>query len=93
MSDIFEVISYDIWGNKVDGFEVNQSFYTGIDIEIGETATDKDILKALKEVNFLAKTAKFKCFEIEGDFEHTLYVSHNSTNLGYFPFCELRRKS
>ena len=88
----FEIIQYDVWGNPQDGFEVNNSFSTGIFIDINENDTDKTILKKLKEVGFLKKTAKFNCFEINNDiFFEALYIDHVTIKDGIYPFCELRR--
>jgi hypothetical protein len=87
----FEIINYDVWGNPTDGFEVNDSYRTDLFINIEESDTDKEILKKLKEVGFLKNTAKFKCFEIEGEHEYTLYINHVSAKNGLYPFCELRK--
>jgi hypothetical protein len=87
----FEIINYDVWGNPKDGFEVNNSFSTGIVIDINEDDSDKTILKKLKEVGYLKKTAKFNCFEIDGDFDYSLYINHVTIKDGDYPLCELRR--
>lgn len=53
-----QLINYfDVWGNKTDGWEVNNLCNEG-EIELPETFTDKDILKSLKAVNFLKKTVR-----------------------------------
>ena len=87
----FEIIQYDVWGNPQDGFEVNNSFSTGIFIDINENDTDKTILKKLKEVGFLKKTAKYICFEIDGELDFSLYITHVTIKDGAYPLCELRR--
>ena len=87
----FEIINYDVWGNSQDGFEVNSAYSTGIFINIEVFDTDKTILKKLKEVGFLKKTAKYNCFEIEGESEYSLYINHVTIKDGVYPFCELRR--
>ncbi len=86
----YEIISYDVWGNPADGFEVNNAYRTGIFIGISENDSDKTILEKLKEVGFLKKTVKYICFEIDGDLEYSLYVDHVSQKNGRYPFCELR---
>lgn len=43
----FEVISYDVWGNARDGFEVNQAFHTGRYIEVDENTSDAAINRRL----------------------------------------------
>jgi hypothetical protein len=36
----YEVITYDVWGNARDGFEVNQAFYSGRTVTLPENASD-----------------------------------------------------
>ena len=87
----FELINYDVWGNSQDGFSVNNAYSTGIFINIEVFDTDKTILKKLKEVGFLKKTAKYNCFVIDGESEYSLYINHVTIKDGVYPFCELRR--
>lgn len=47
MKYLYEVISYDVWGNASDGFEVNQAFHTGREFEIDSEATDYAINRKL----------------------------------------------
>lgn len=49
----WEVRSLDVWGNARDGFEVNDSSRVG-SIEIPEGATDRDVLKILRDENYLS---------------------------------------
>ena len=87
----FEIINYDVWGNSQDGFEVNNAYSTGIFVDINKNDSDKTILKKLKEVGFLKKTAKYICFEIEGELDFSLYINHVTIKDGVYPLCELRR--
>ena len=87
----FELINYDVWGNPQDGFEVNNAYSTGIVIDMNENDTDKTILKKLKEVGFLKKTAKYICFEIDGELDFSLYINHVTIKDGAYPLCEIRR--
>jgi hypothetical protein len=43
----YEVISYDVWGNARDGFDVNQSFRTGVVVTVEDTDTDATINRKL----------------------------------------------
>ena len=36
----YEIVSYDVWGNAMDGFHVNQSFYTGEIVSIDPESSD-----------------------------------------------------
>ena len=87
----FEIIQYDVWGDPDGGFTVNDSYSTGIFIDINENDSDKIILKKLKEAGFLKKTAKYNCFEIDGELDYSLYINHVTQKDGVYPLCELRR--
>ena len=43
----YKVISYDVWGNARDGFEVNQAFNTGETVHLPENASDRLINRRL----------------------------------------------
>jgi hypothetical protein len=43
----YEVISYDVWGNARDGFDVNDSRRTGVVVTIEDTDTDATINRKL----------------------------------------------
>lgn len=59
----YEVISYDIWGNARDGFEVNQAFRTGRFIDIDANTTDRAINRRLG----------VQGIQWDGEHEYTLY--------------------
>lgn len=42
--ETYELVSYDVWGNAEDGWEVNQSFRTGHEIQVPVGASDKKFL-------------------------------------------------
>lgn len=42
-------ISYDVWGNSEDGWDVNASYTTSVVYRISEHATDETILKTVWE--------------------------------------------
>lgn len=68
----FEVITLDVWGNERDGFEVNQSFTTGITFDIDNEANDTDIEAKLKAIDVLADHAEIYV-EGENDFMLNIY--------------------
>lgn len=43
---------YDVWGNSIDGYEVNDCFPVG-EIEINDDATNEEIIQTLKDNNWL----------------------------------------
>jgi len=69
----YKVISYDVWGNKHDGYEVNDAHYTGMTVKLPDDATDKQIVQALKACGYLKKTLKTKSVAIHGDDEFSIY--------------------
>lgn len=84
----FEVINYDVWGNEEEGFEVNGSYTTGYEIEISDTASDKEIIDALKEIEFLSNKCNENTVDIDGETEFSLYLEWSKNS---YPLCELRR--
>lgn len=86
----YKIISYDVWGNPKDGFEVNDNYDTGITLELLENSSDYTVISELKKAGFLKKTAKNTKFEVDGDFSHSLYIDHVTQRRGSYPFCELR---
>jgi hypothetical protein len=72
----YEVISYDVWGNSRDGFEVNQAFHTGDYIELPDDASDYLINRRLGVRGVVW----------EGEIQFGLYGTHKNGK----PACELR---
>jgi len=70
----YKVVSYDVWGNKKDGFEVNEAHYTSFTVELSEDATNREIVKALKDCGYLKKGLHTKSVRIDGD-EYCIYFS------------------
>ena len=73
----YEIISYDVWGNARDGFNVNQSFHTGVLVEIPDDASDY----------LINRRVGARGVEWDGEPEFALYgtVKRNGK-----PVCELR---
>ena len=95
----YEIVSYDVWGNAVDGFEVNAAYLTGLEVDLNDEATDKEIIGSLRRAGFIGAGVHSTKFAVEGD-DHCLYVTDNrtprlnrDTTWGYGrPVCELRKK-
>lgn len=89
----YEVIEYDVWGNKNDGFWVNQGMHTGIIVDIDPlNDSDKQIVSKLKEHFGLKQGLPVRNFIIDGlgQAEFSIYVDYQSRRLGYVPVCELQ---
>lgn len=91
---IWEVRTYDVWGNEKDGYDVNDSFVVDAELELeipvtvynvgtpsefeSATPTDRQLRQAL-DVKPRVKLS------VDGD-DINIYVHHESTN---YPFGEL----
>jgi hypothetical protein len=72
----YKMVSYDVWGNDKDGFEVNAAHYTGEECELALGLTDKQLITALKKQGIIKKTAKNHCIEIDGEEMYSLYFNY-----------------
>lgn len=43
----YQIVSYDVWGNARDGFEVNAAYSTGRTIELSGDESDRTINRRL----------------------------------------------
>lgn len=84
----YEIITYDVWGNEKDGFEVNNAFSTGTIIDVTDSDSEKDIISKLKAVGIIRKGFRFSSFSIDGEASYSLYVTYEPT---MYPVCELRK--
>jgi len=88
----FRIYAYDIWGNKIDGYYVNNVIKTDFMVELSEDMTDRQIIRALKDCGFLFGKFWYKSFQINGEYDLTLYIDDIRESVGgNCPFCELRR--
>lgn len=70
MTNTYTLINYfDVWGNEVDGYEVNNQCVEAEDIVIADDATDADIINYLQLAGYL-NTNETSLFNVEnnGDF-------------------------
>lgn len=75
---ICELISFDLWGNSKDGYEINDMYTLERDIVISDEIIndDKLLIKALKKLGFIKKTAKNSKFIIDGEPAYSLYIDY-----------------
>lgn len=86
----YKLYSYDVWGNEEDGFEVNDIYPTGMEIELeDEEDNDEEMLRALIEVDFLKYTCRSGDIIFENDDEECITFSDAET---YQPIGELRKE-
>ena len=73
----YEYISYDVWGNENDGYEVNQAFHTGEFVDIDPIASDEGIVESLQEqMGFISGSIDFDELLIDGDPGFSLYFEY-----------------
>ena len=88
----WQLVTYDVWGNAKDGYEVNQAFTNGTqDLQlIPETCnagTPNEFVCAYPTDKQLKRALGIRChIETDGD-DVTIYI--NRKRDGY-PICELR---
>jgi hypothetical protein len=90
MNRKYKLINYDVWGNKNDGWEVNDAHFTGIEIELSENFTDKELKTALYKSGFATQGILMAKISCDGEPDYTLYVNLEAKAYGSKPFCELR---
>lgn len=82
----YTLINYfDVWGNEVDGWSVNDACSEADGITITDDATEQDIIDYLYNIEFF-KTNDLEKFDVEyyGDF---IEISEKETQK---PLCSLR---
>jgi hypothetical protein len=84
----FNWVEYDVWGNRRDGFEVNDAWTTSVHVLIPADLTDTQVLRALKQAGVILKGKQSRSFEISGD-DTTIYLTHAKSG---YPLGELRRE-
>lgn len=84
----YNVHPLDVWGNKREGFEVNDVYPSRGSITIPVDATDDEIIAALKKEGFIDCNIRASSIGIDGELEYTLYVEYKPTA---HPEYELRR--
>ncbi len=83
----YKFVSYDVWGNDADGYEVNDAHYTGDMIVLKQGIPDKVIISKCTEMGWVNPELNVGDIEIEGEEGHTLYFMYTPT---CYPMFELR---
>lgn len=75
---------YDVWGNKKDGYDVNQVFRTSEIFEFTDNIDDaKSLLRYLRKVGWLKKGVRSKLLDIDWH-EHEFYIMYKGKPVGEF---------
>lgn len=83
----YDVHTYDVWGNARDGYSVNDRYMRQAKIELPDEVDDKAIIRALKSAGIVRANCRISSFDIEGERDYTLYITHGPS--GGYPVCEL----
>lgn len=78
---MIRIWSYDVWGNKKDGFEINDRYEIGTYKDLSReifSAKDADIIKFLKDEGHLAKGTHLASFQIDGDGDRYLTIDYKN---------------
>jgi hypothetical protein len=87
----FSIYDYDIVGNKIDGYEVNNVYQTEFKVKLKKNYNKKQIIQKLKKCGYLKKGLHSENFYIDGEFDYTFYLTYTGRNAdGFLPVCELR---
>lgn len=95
MTNYYSLIVYDVWGNKKDGFEVNDACVAEKDIVLSDDSLsdNKKLISALRKLNLIKKGIRSSSISIEGEPEYTLYFTDTrSAAGGWCPAFELRKQ-
>lgn len=66
--ECWRLVTYDVWGNEEDGYEVNNKFSTSTVVSIRENATDDQVITALRRAGVI-KGVRSKSIDLDGDDE------------------------
>lgn len=71
----YRLYTYDVWGNRKDGFEVNQVFRTSTVIEIPDPIQHKDFVAILRKEGIIKPRVRATSVEIDYACEDVFYVT------------------
>ena len=83
-SVLLRVHQLDVWGNKKEGYEVNDVYPATGDVRIEPNMRDAQLVSLLQNEKYLTKGVKYY---LEGEMGYSLYVTRSSDNK---PVLELR---
>jgi len=82
----WKIVSLDVWGNRKDGYEINNATYSGKEIELPAEPTDAQVRLALVHAGYIKKSARLDRLEFDGD-DALIQVSRKSDGL---PLVQIR---
>lgn len=85
---VYDVHALDVWGNKRDGFEVNDVYPSSGKVTLRDNSTKKDVIQALKREGFIRTGIRMNSIGFDGEFGERLYIDDMKD--GGRPVYELR---
>jgi len=85
----YKLVTYDVWGNDTDGYEVNDAHFTGDSIELKTELNDSDMIDKLKEEGIIDEHVKNEEIRIDGEEAYSLYFVYEPLE---YPMFELRNE-
>lgn len=80
----YRLITYDVWGNKEDGFWIYQSLRTENLIDFNTGSNQEELIKILKEKGILTEKATKQNIKIEGEDGMNLFFIDLEKNMPLF---------
>jgi len=86
----YKLITYEVWGNDEDGYEVNNAHFTGDILELELELSHEATIEKLKEEGWIPEKVKSEDVRIDGEGEYSLYFMYEPTG---YPMFELRNEA
>ncbi len=85
---LYDIISYDVWGNAKDGYEVNDAHKIDVtELSDKEVNDDAFIVSTMISLGHLTESCTPTDVEIDGEPEFSLYINQSADGC---PLYELR---
>ncbi len=88
---VFQVQTFDVWGNKEDGYDINDVYNSG-KIVVNKKVDDvepEDLIRALKKGGFLRKTAKNSKYGCDWEDYNSWFVTYEGKREPGYPLFRL----
>ena len=85
----WQVITYDVWGNNREGYDVNDKHKSGR-VRMHVAYSDRQVIATLKAAGVINSRCRYASFDIDGDAD-TIYVTYSTSRMHGYPVCELVR--
>lgn len=84
MSVRHQILALDVWGNEVDGYEINDLKTTNIFVELDNGMTNDEIIIAVRAACEHDEDAALYSVDEGSDVEHAIYIYTKNGKPAYF---------